>query len=292
MNFRARIASLAAVAAVAIFTLGGCAQTPNRFYSVILSPSGTIYVAQASSTTITATVLNDAANGGVTFSLSPAGTGTLTQTGPITATYVAPANVSAATTVVVSAQSVDYPKSSSILTINVEPPPTITTTTLPSGSIGAAYSGQVVATGGVPPLAWSISSGNLPAGLGLANSTNDTVNITGKPTSNGPSSFTSRSPTLSAKPLPHRSRSSSARSRSPPRRRCPTVRSLRRRRPTANSSQRAVDNRRTPGRSPPVPRSLRGSASVRPVFSPARPQCRARSLSASPSQTANRLPPT
>lgn len=190
MNFRARIASLAAVAAVAILTLGGCAQTPNRFYSVVLSPSGTIYVAQASSTTITATVLNDAANGGVTFSLSPAGTGTLTQTGPITATYVAPANVSAATTVVVSAQSVDYPKSSSILTINVEPPPTITTTTLPSGSIGAAYSGQVVATGGVPPLAWTISSGNLPAGLALANSTNDTVNITGKPTSNGPSSFT------------------------------------------------------------------------------------------------------
>ena len=98
MNFRARIACLAAVAAVAIFTLGGCAQTPNRFYSVILSPKGPIYVAQNSTTTISANVLNDAANGGVTFTISPAGVGTLTQTGPITATYVAPSSVSTAIT--------------------------------------------------------------------------------------------------------------------------------------------------------------------------------------------------
>jgi Putative Ig domain len=190
VNFRARFVSLAAVAAVAIYTLGGCAQTPNRFFSVILSPAGPLYVAQASSTAISASVLNDTGSGGVTFSISPVGTGTLTQTGPLTATYVAPPNVSASTAVVISAQSVDYPKSSSTLTINVEPPPAITTTTLPSGNIGVAYTGSVVATGGVPPLSWSISGGTLPAGLSLANSTSDTVNITGKPTTNGPSSFT------------------------------------------------------------------------------------------------------
>jgi hypothetical protein len=190
VNFRARIACLAAVAAIAISTLGGCAQTPNRFYSVILSPKGPINVAQNSSTAITATVLNDAANGGVTFTVSPTGVGTLTQTGPITATYVAPSSVSTATTVVVSAQSVDYPKSISNLTINVQPPPAITTTTLPSGSVGQAYTGQITATGGVQPLSWTILNGSLPAGLALGSSSNGTVNITGKPTANGPSSFT------------------------------------------------------------------------------------------------------
>jgi hypothetical protein len=190
VNFRARIACLAAVAAIAISTLGGCAQTPNRYYSVILSPKGPISVAQSSTTTISASVLNDAGSGGVTFSLSPLGTGTLTQTSPLTATYVAPAGVTSATPVAVIAQSVDYPKSSSTLAITVQPPPVITTTTLPSGSIGADYTAPVTATGGVPPLSWTILSGSLPGGLALGSSTTDTVNIAGKPTTNGPSSFT------------------------------------------------------------------------------------------------------
>ncbi len=191
MNFRARFACLAAVAAMAIAQLGGCADTPSTFYSVILSPKGPLYVAQGSTgTVITASVLNDAANGGVTFALSPAGAGTLTQTSSSTATYTAPTPITATTTVVVTATAVDYPKSSSNLTINVEPPPAITTTSLTSGSVGASYSQPINSTGGVPPFKWAVASGSLPAGLALDGSTTNTVNVVGKPTTDGPSTFT------------------------------------------------------------------------------------------------------
>ncbi len=190
MKPRARFVLLAAIAALAISQLGGCADTPSTFYSVILSPKGPMYVAQGSTNTISASVLNDTANGGVTYTISPTGIGTLTQTSSSTATYTAPANVAASTTVVITATAVDYPKSSSTLTINIEPPPVITTTTLASGSVGAAYSAQIVATGGVPPLSWALASGSLPAGLALGTSKNDTVTISGKPTANGPSTFT------------------------------------------------------------------------------------------------------
>jgi len=48
-----------------------------------------------------------------------------------------------------------------------QPPPVIATATLPAATVGAAYSQTMAATGGVQPLTWSISSGNLPAGLNL-----------------------------------------------------------------------------------------------------------------------------
>jgi len=50
------------------------------------------------------------------------------------------------------------------------PPPApleITTTSLPAGSLGAAYSQALAATGGVPPYSWSVTSGTLPTGLSL-----------------------------------------------------------------------------------------------------------------------------
>ncbi len=189
MKQRARIPFLALIAFAAIVQLTACTGTPSTYYSVILTPSGTIYVAQNSSTSLSASVLNDAAAGGVTYSVSPAGVGTITQNTTTTATYVAPA-VAASTQVVVTATSVDYPKSSASVKINIEPPPSITTTTLPSGTIGLAYTGSITGVGGVPPLTWTLASGSLPAGLSLGSSTNDTVNITGKPTANGLSTFT------------------------------------------------------------------------------------------------------
>jgi hypothetical protein len=45
--------------------------------------------------------------------------------------------------------------------------PEITTETLPDGSIGAAYSATLSATGGAAPYTWGIASGSLPAGLAL-----------------------------------------------------------------------------------------------------------------------------
>lgn len=55
----------------------------------------------------------------------------------------------------------------------------ISTTTLPSGQVGVAYSATLAATGGTPPLIWSTTSGTLPAGLNLNASTGA---ITGSPT--------------------------------------------------------------------------------------------------------------
>ncbi|MDJ0523329.1 MAG: matrixin family metalloprotease [Planctomycetota bacterium] len=71
-----------------------------------------------------------------------------------------------------------------------EPPPpatlTITTTTVPGGSIGQAYATTLQASGAQGPVTWSLSSGSLPGGLGLA--ANGT--ISGTPTANGDFGFT------------------------------------------------------------------------------------------------------
>ena len=66
-------------------------------------------------------------------------------------------------------------------------PVTITTSSLPSGIVGQAYSGQLAATGGTPGYTFSINSGSsLPTGLSLS----ATGAITGTPHSSGISSTT------------------------------------------------------------------------------------------------------
>src|SRR5262249_39956778 len=48
-------------------------------------------------------------------------------------------------------------------------PLTVTTTSpLPSGIIGAAYSQNLTAAGGKPPYTWSMASGSLPQGMNLS----------------------------------------------------------------------------------------------------------------------------
>ena len=64
---------------------------------------------------------------------------------------------------------------------------TITTTSLPSGTIGIAYSQTLQAVGGTTPYTWSLSSGTLPASLSLNASTGA---ITGTPATAGTSNFT------------------------------------------------------------------------------------------------------
>ncbi len=67
------------------------------------------------------------------------------------------------------------------------PPVTITTTSLPVGSVGQPYQAQLMASGGLPPYSWNIASGNLPPGLALNASSGA---ITGTPTSSGLFPFT------------------------------------------------------------------------------------------------------
>src|SRR5579864_21814 len=73
---------------------------------------------------------------------------------------------------------------------NGTPPPptlTITTTSVSSGTVGAAYSDTLNASGGTSPYTWSVASGNLPAGLTLGATSGI---VSGTPSQSGSFSFT------------------------------------------------------------------------------------------------------
>jgi len=66
-------------------------------------------------------------------------------------------------------------------------PPSITTSSLPSGTVGTAYSQTLAATGGTTPRSWSVTAGSLPAGLSLSSG----GTISGTPTGSSTSAVTS-----------------------------------------------------------------------------------------------------
>jgi len=60
---------------------------------------------------------------------------------------------------------------------------------VPNGNVGAPYNATVNATGGFQPYNWTITSGSLPPGL-IFNNNNNSVNISGTPTTVGSYLFT------------------------------------------------------------------------------------------------------
>ena len=147
-------------------------------------PSGT--VGTAYSTTLQA-------SGGTapyTWSISsgslPAGLSLVASTGVISGTPTTTGTVSFTVQVKDAANNTGT-KALSIAVAAAAQPPTVTTTSLPSGTVGTAYSTTLQASGGTAPYTWSISSGSLPAGLSLVASTGV---ISGTPTAVGQSSFT------------------------------------------------------------------------------------------------------
>ena len=77
---------------------------------------------------------------------------------------------------------------STTLTVQTTPL-TITTASLPGGSLNVVYTATLAASGGVTPYTWSLDSGALPTGLSL---TSGTGVISGIPTAIGTFSFTAR----------------------------------------------------------------------------------------------------
>lgn len=128
-----------------------------------------------------------------TWSVTPALPANLsfdTTTGAITGT---PVTAGATTLTFTLHDSLSPPQTvQKSLTLTIHPPPaalSITTTSLPNGTVGQAYNQPVLATGGTGPLTWSIVVGTLPQNLSLNPTTGV---ISGTPTVTGTSSFTVR----------------------------------------------------------------------------------------------------
>ena len=77
------------------------------------------------------------------------------------------------------------------ITVNLPPPPSITTASLPDGNVGTHYSQTIAATGGLTPYSFSLASGTLPTGLALTTSSNQGV-LSGIPTATGTFVFSIR----------------------------------------------------------------------------------------------------
>jgi len=151
--------------------------------SVTVSPASASITSGATQQ-FTAAV-RDTSNTAVTWSAS---SGQISTAGLFTAP-----TVSAATAVTVTATSTADPTAKGSASISVSPAGTgglsVTTTTLPAATTGTAYSATLAATGGKTPYTWSLSTGALPGGLQLNNSTGA---ITGTPSQSGTFQFTAQ----------------------------------------------------------------------------------------------------
>ena len=126
-----------------------------------------------------------------TWSVTPALPANLSfdaTTGVITGTPVTAGATSLTFTLHDSLSPPQTVQKSLTLTINPAPAPlSITTTSLPAGNVGQAYSQPVQATGGTAPLTWSIVAGTLPPTLDINPMTGV---ISGTQTTTGTFSFT------------------------------------------------------------------------------------------------------
>jgi Subtilase family/Fervidolysin N-terminal prodomain/Putative Ig domain len=119
----------------------------------------------------------------------PAGLTLNASTGAVTGTPTSSGTESFTVRVTDSLSQTDTQALSIEVAPSPPPPVTISTSSLPGGTVGQAYSEGLAASGGTPPFAWSLDAGALPAGLTLNPSTGA---ITGAPTTAGTEAFTAR----------------------------------------------------------------------------------------------------
>jgi len=184
---------LALALSILVLMCGCSSNQPSSasLIAVTITPANPPNIDQGQTLRFTASLTNDTANKGVTWSVSGPGCagaacGTLSNVTPTSVTYNAPASVSASLSVAVTATSVAAPTQYNSSPLFVMPPPSIVTTALPIATPTYIYSTTLQAAGGVQPLNWSVASGSLPAGLTL----NSAGTIYGVPTTGGTSTFT------------------------------------------------------------------------------------------------------
>jgi Putative Ig domain len=178
-------AANAAAIAVRVTDSGSPAQSATRSLSLSIAPSnlvvstqslptgevGAAYAATLSATGGTPPYQWSIKSGALASGLSLSADGSIA--GTPTATAVAP--------VTFELQDASSPAltQSVTLPLTVNAALAVTTTSLPAAQVGRAYTATLAATGGIPPLAWSITAGSLPAGLAITPSSGV---ITGTPT--------------------------------------------------------------------------------------------------------------
>ncbi len=126
----------------------------------------------------------------ITTGSLPAGLTLNAATGAITGTPTGPQVGTISFTATVTDSENPAKTANANLSIAISAPPlSVTTSSLPGGTLGSAYSQTLAATGGITPYTWSVTTGTLPAGLTLNASTGV---ISGTPTGSltGPINFT------------------------------------------------------------------------------------------------------
>lgn len=175
---------------------GGSSTTPGSKISVSVTPSVvTIPFGAAEQFTV---AVQGTTNTAVTWSVGgegcSGGCGTIDANGLYTAPTTAPGHASIRVVANLVADNTKLGTAAVTLGSGGSPfpGPKITTTTLPDGGIGVAYSAEVVALDGIPPFGWTVTTGSLPSGLVLMSIPNsfNKIGIEGTPTISGTYDFT------------------------------------------------------------------------------------------------------
>ena len=155
---------------------GQPAQNQSATLSLTIAPAALVIttgslpngqVGTAYSATLAATGGTSPYTWSLTSGTLPSGLSLNAATGAIGGTPTASVNATALTFKVTDSSNPVQTQSAS-LTLTIAATLAITTTSLPNGQVGTAYSATLGATGGTTPYTWSLTSGTLPAGLSLS----------------------------------------------------------------------------------------------------------------------------
>ncbi len=183
----------------AVLTLAGCSNNANRAVTGTVGVASGVALATAGSATtllegttlaVAASVPSDTTNAGVTWAITSGG-GTLTGVSPSGVTYVAPASVTGAATVIITATSIANTTLTAQVALVVLGSPQINSTTLFPANLNVPYAAVLSISGGQAPFTWAVASGStLPPGMVLNASTTALTSISGTPTTLGSYTFT------------------------------------------------------------------------------------------------------